>query len=119
MTPGHAVHTTPSTQRVRVVVSGRTVAESDRAVELHETGLPVRHYVPADDVRMDLLTPTTTTTYCPFKGDAVYWSLDVDGRRIDDVAWSYPEPIPGRADITGLVCFFAERVDEVRVGGDV
>ena len=62
------------------------------------------------------LVPTATTSHCPFKGDAVYWSAEVDGETITDVAWSYPAPIAGRDDIAGLICFFDERVDEIRVG---
>ena len=84
---------------------------------LHETGLPTRYYVPRDDIDMERLVPTETTTNCPFKGDAVYWSADVDGTVVADVAWSYPVPIPERADITGLVCFFDERVDRITVDG--
>ncbi len=84
---------------------------------LHETGLPVRYYLPRDDIRMDRLVATDLQTTCPFKGDAHYWSVRTDGRELTGVAWSYPEPIDGREDIAGLVCFFNERVDELLVDG--
>ena len=103
--------------RVQVVVGAETLADSTRAVLLHETGLPTRYYLPRDDVDMDRLVPTDTTTHCPFKGDAVYWSARIGDGVVTDVAWSYPEPIAERADLTDLICFFDERVDELRVDG--
>jgi uncharacterized protein (DUF427 family) len=118
MTPGHTITTERTTARVQIVVGGETLADSTRAVLLHETGLPTRYYVPRDDIAMDRLVPTDTTSNCPFKGDAVYWSARIGDRIVADVAWSYPTPIPERADITGLVCFFNERVDELLVDGE-
>ena len=70
----HRISTNPSESHVRVESNGQVLAESDRAVELHETGLPTRYYLPREDVRMELLTPTDTTSHCPFKGDASYYS---------------------------------------------
>ena len=118
MTRGHTITTEPGTARVQVVIDGETLADSTRAVLLHETGLPTRYYLPRDDVAMDRLVATATDSNCPFKGDAVYWSARVGDRVVDDVAWSYPEPIAERADITGLICFFDERVDELLVDGE-
>jgi uncharacterized protein (DUF427 family) len=118
MTPsGHTITTEPSAARVRVVVDGVTLAESTRAVLLHETGLPTRYYLPRDDVDMERLVPTETTSTCPFKGEAVYWSARVGDSVVADVAWSYPTPIAERADIAGLICFFAERVDDLIIDG--
>ncbi len=117
MTPGHTLSTEKTTARVQVVVAGFTIADTTNAVLLHETGLPTRYYVPRADVAMDRLVPTDTSTHCPFKGDAVYWSADVDGTVVADIAWSYPNPIADRAEITGLVCFFDERVDRITVDG--
>jgi uncharacterized protein (DUF427 family) len=117
MTPGHTITTETSAARVQVVVAGVTIADSTHAVLLHETGLPTRYYLPTDDIDTERLVPTATTSNCPFKGDAVYWSADIDGAVVADVAWSYPAPIPGRTDIAGLVCFFNERVDRITVDG--
>ena len=117
MSEGHVVTTDPVDARVTVVVRGETLADTTHARVLHETGLPDRHYIPRADVAMDRLTPTATTSHCPFKGDAVYWSTEVNGETVVDVAWSYPHPIAGRDDITGLVCFFDEKVDEIAVDG--
>jgi uncharacterized protein (DUF427 family) len=118
MTSGHTVTTEQTNQRIRVVVRGETLADTTNAVVLSETGLPARYYLPREDVRMDLLVPTATSTNCPFKGDAVYWTAKLDGGEVVDVAWSYPTPIAGREDITGLICFFNERVDALVVDGE-
>jgi uncharacterized protein (DUF427 family) len=115
---GHVLTTDPVDARVTVTVRGATLADSTRARVLHETGLPDRLYIPRADVAMDRLVPTATTSHCPFKGDAVYWSAEVDGATVADVAWSYPHPLPGRDDITELVCFFDEKVDEIAIDGD-
>lgn len=92
--------------RVTVTHDGVRIADSARAVALREGSLPVRYYVPRDDVRMDLLSPSATTSHCPFKGDASYWSID----GLDDVAWSYEQPIAGAEAIRGLIAFYGEKV---------
>ena len=76
MTPGHTITITPASVHVVVVVNGEKVAESDRAMALDETGLPTRYYLPRDDVRADVLTPSNDATTCPFKGQASYWSVE-------------------------------------------
>ncbi len=98
--PYHRVDARPSSRRVSVQVDGETIAESTSAFVVSETGIPNRWYLPVDDVRLDL-APSSTTTHCPYKGWAVYWS----GGGIDDVAWSYPEPFDGVTRIAGLVAF--------------
>jgi uncharacterized protein (DUF427 family) len=117
MNPGHTVTTEKSDARVQVIIGGETVVDTTDAVLLHETGLGDRYYLPQRDVRMDLLTKTDLQTTCPFKGDAEYWTARIGGRELTAVAWSYPEPIAGREDIAGLVCFFDERVDQLTVDG--
>jgi uncharacterized protein (DUF427 family) len=117
MTSGHTITTEPASGRVQIVIAGETLADSTRALMLHETGLPTRYYLPREDVRMDRLAATDLQTTCPFKGDAEYWSARIGDRELTGVAWSYPEPIEGREDIAGLVCFFNERVDELIVDG--
>ena len=117
MNSGHTITTEASRARIKVVIGGETLADSERAVLLHETGMPTRYYLPRDDVRMDRLVATDMTTMCPFKGDAQYWSARVGDRELTGVAWSYPEPIAGREDIAGLISFFNERVDELTVDG--
>src|SRR5580658_8914641 len=116
MAPGHTITITPSKTHVEVVVHGTTVAESDRPMLLDETGLATRYYLPADDVRMDLLRPTNFHTTCPFKGEASYWSLDIDGEIHDGIVWSYETPTAQAAEVRGMLSFYPDRT-EVTVDG--
>jgi uncharacterized protein (DUF427 family) len=111
VTPGHQIQIVELDALVEVRTGGETVASTKRAKVLHETGLPPRYYVPRDDVRSELLAPTETSTHCPFKGQASYWSVRTGDGVVTDLAWSYEEPIPDAAPIAGHVCFFNERVD--------
>ncbi|MFJ8693534.1 DUF427 domain-containing protein [Streptomyces roseolilacinus] len=99
---GHRITIGPADGPVRVERDGEPVAESSRALALHETGCPVRLYLPPEDVRTDLLEPSPTRTYCPFKGTASYWSLP--GR--PDAVWAYLDPKPEVAAIKGHFCFY-------------
>jgi uncharacterized protein (DUF427 family) len=109
--PYRRVDALPSSRRVRVEIDGVTVAESSRPTLLFETGLPARYYLPKPDVRMDLLTPTDTATQCPYKGTARYWSARIGDTVLDDIAWSYPAPLPESIKVAGLVAFYNEKVD--------
>ncbi|WP_415951617.1 DUF427 domain-containing protein [Streptomyces sp. KLOTTS4A1] len=103
MSQGHTITVEQGTQRVRAVHDGQVVAESARPLVLRETGCPVRYYLPPEDVRTELLTPSETHTYCPFKGTASYWSLPGG----TDAVWAYPDPKPEVADIKDHFCFYA------------
>lgn len=98
----------PSTRHVVIRVDGTVVAESHRPTILFETGLRPRYYLPPDDVRTDLLTPTATSTGCPYKGVARYWTLTLDGTEHPDLVWGYDDPLPESAPVGGLVCFYDE-----------
>lgn len=111
MAPGHRITITPAHVHVEVAVAGETVAKSDRAVRLDETGLPPRYYLPREDVRTDLLRPSALETTCPFKGQASYWTLEVGDQVLEDVAWSYERPIEASEGIAGLLCFYNDRVE--------
>ena len=78
---------------------------------LEETGMPTRYYFRREDVRMDLLRPVNFSTQCPFKGDASYWTLELNGNSHDGIVWTYETPIESAADIAGLLCFYNDRVD--------
>jgi uncharacterized protein (DUF427 family) len=107
----HRIDILPSSRTVRIERDGILLAESARARLLFEHPiLPVRAYLPPDDIRVPL-QPSPTRTRCPYKGEATYWTLDVGGRTIPDLAWSYETPREEAAQIAGLVCFFNERVD--------
>ena len=101
----------PSSRHIRVLVDGEVIADSTHPSLLFETGLPVRYYFPQDDVRMELLTPTTSSTQCPYKGTASYWSVQAGGRMLEDLAWSYPDPLPESVRAAGLVAFYNDKVD--------
>lgn len=115
MATGHEVTIAPADLHVEVAVNGQVVAKTDRPVALEETGLPTRYYLPRDDVRMDLLRPTDKHTTCPYKGEASYWSLHLGDDVLENVVWSYETPIPSAEGITGLLCFYNDRV-ELAVG---
>src|SRR6266487_1250338 len=107
-----------SSRRVRVELDGITVAESDQPRLLFETGLPVRYYLPLTHLRMDLLRPSQTSTQCPYKGTASYWSVDTGVRVHPDVVWLYRAPLPESQKIAGLACFYNERV-QLYVDGEL
>jgi uncharacterized protein (DUF427 family) len=111
MATGHTITITPASVHIEVSVGGQKLAESDRAVLLDETGMPARYYFPPEDVRTDLLRPTERTTTCPFKGQASYWSAQIGDDVYEDLVWSYLTPIPEAEQITGLMCFYNERVE--------
>ena len=117
--PYHRVDVLHSSRHVKVVLGGVVVAETNRPSLLFETGLPTRYYIPKVDARLDLLTPTNTSTRCPYKGKASYWSVSVDGKEFKDIVWSYPAPIPECPKIENLLCFYDEKVDAVYVDGEL
>ncbi len=107
----HHISVTDANQHVVVKISGEVIADSTAVKLLKEGDLPPRYYIPQTDVRMDLLDPTKTSSHCPFKGDATYWSAQIDGKTHEDIVWSYPTPIPAVADIAGFLSFYDERVE--------
>lgn len=89
-----------------MLLKGEVVAETDRPKVLSETGLPNRFYIPAEDVRRDLLTRSEKRTVCPYKGEATYWSLD----GAEDAAWSYEEPLENALKVRGHLCFLHDAI---------
>jgi uncharacterized protein (DUF427 family) len=111
--PYHRVDVRRSARPVRIEAGGEVLAETTNARFLCETHLPMRFYIPREDVRAPL-EPTSTRTYCPYKGHASYWTVG----GMEDVAWSYEQPLPPAAEIAGLIAFWDHRVD-VFVGGEL
>jgi uncharacterized protein (DUF427 family) len=107
--PFHRIDIVHSSRHVRVEHDGKTVAESSNACLLFEPPLPVRYYLPAEDVRMDRLEPSDKHSVCAYKGEASYWSLPGE----PGVAWSYPQPLREASEITDRIAFLSERVDLV------
>ncbi|WP_221891595.1 DUF427 domain-containing protein [Microbispora sp. KK1-11] len=108
-TQEHRIELTYAPDHVVVRVNDTVVATSSRALVLTETNCPPRYYLPQEDVKMDLLRSTTTTSHCPYKGDAVYWSVDTGEAPVEDVVWSYPEPFAQVEQIRGRLAFWAEK----------
>ena len=115
----------PLDRHVRIVLGGETIAESDRALRVLETASPPTIYIPAQDVRTDLLIDahhetgssslssedTRVNTYCEWKGTASYVHARAGGKHANRVAWHYPEPKPGFEQLTGHYAFYPRRVD--------
>ncbi len=109
--PYHRVDVLDSARHVKVKVGGEVVAETTRPKVLFETGLPPRYYIPPEDVCEGALVESEKSTRCPYKGVASYYSVEAGGKRVEDLVWYYPEPIPEAAKIKGHLCFFNEKVD--------
>jgi uncharacterized protein (DUF427 family) len=112
--PGHRVETKPSRAHVRVTYKGEVIADTREAIELHESQssshvlAPVVYYFPRKDVKMDRLARTTHRTYCPFKGDASYFSV-VDGA--ENAVWSYEQPFDEMAAIKDRLAFYPDKFE--------
>jgi uncharacterized protein (DUF427 family) len=116
--PYHRIDVLDSSREVSVEVGGQVVAITRRARFLFETGLPVRYYIPEEDVRTDLLQPSQTKTACAYKGPtSQYWQATTADGKVGDIAWCYDAPNPEVALIAGLIAFFNERVDAIYVDG--
>ncbi len=92
--PAHRLLLEPFPRRVRAVLAGEVVLDTVRGALLHESQLLPQLYVPREDVSARL-TPSGTSTHCPFKGDASYWSLSVGDRTVEDAVWAYEQPLDG------------------------
>jgi uncharacterized protein (DUF427 family) len=103
----------PNPNRVVVRFEGEIVADSTRVLVMRATGAPPVQYIPREDVDMTRLTRTAHATYCPYKGDATYWSLRVSDREVENAAWSYESPYPQVAPIKGHLAFYEDRVDAI------
>ncbi|HEY4461125.1 MAG TPA: DUF427 domain-containing protein [Streptosporangiaceae bacterium] len=108
----HPITVEPTGSRVVVRVGGKVVADSRNALTLQESTYPAVQYIPMADVDQSVLRPTETSTYCPFKGDASYYSVETpDGQTVDDVIWTYEKPHPAMAEIANHVAFYTDRAD--------
>jgi uncharacterized protein (DUF427 family) len=110
--PFHRVDVRRGSRHVRIELDGQVLAESSRPYLVFETGLPVRFYLPREDVRGEL-QPTDKRTFCAYKGEASYPAMDVGGEQRSDLMWSYEHPLRPAADLTDAVAFFNEKVDVI------
>ena len=108
--PYHRVDCLRSRRRLRVEASGLTLVDTDETLAVYETALEPRLYVDRRRVRTDVLEVSTSHTYCPYKGTATYWSARIRDEVLDDVAWSYEDPLPESAPLGQLLSFDENRV---------
>lgn len=108
--PDHPITIEPHQGRVVVSAGERVIADSSDALELHEADYPTILYMPLGDVDGHALKRSDTTTVCPYKGTASYFTVATDDTVLEDVAWSYEKPHDAVAEIRGLVAFYPDRV---------
>jgi uncharacterized protein (DUF427 family) len=109
--PYKRVDIIPSTRHVVVKINDTVIAESSSPIFLYETMLPVRYYLPKTSLNFELIEPSNTVTHCPYKGDANYYSVVIDGKEYKDYIWWYKYPAPESTAIAGRVSFYNEKVD--------
>src|SRR5947207_3690874 len=118
MAADYEIRFEPSRRRVRVEFNGAWVADSSRALILHEARQPPAYSFPREDVQMALLEKTPQVTHCPFRGNATYWTLRAGGAVAENAAWSYDEPYAEGAPVKAHVSFHPDRVSAVYEGDD-
>jgi uncharacterized protein (DUF427 family) len=111
--PDHAITIAPTSERVVVRVGDQVVARTDRALTLAEAGYADVQYVPIEDVDATSLRRSDHQTYCPYKGDASYYTLVTHGGELENVVWAYEEPFDAVREIGEHVAFYADRVDVI------
>ena len=111
--PDHPITIETNPSRVRVTVGGKVVADTRDALTLREASYPPVQYIPRRDVDMAALIRSEDTTYCPYKGDAAYYSIPAGGDRSSNAVWTYEAPFEAMAEIKDHVAFYPDRVDEI------
>jgi uncharacterized protein (DUF427 family) len=113
--PDHPITVQPATSRVVVTVDGKTVADTRSALTLREADYPPMYYLPLSDVDTSLLEHTDHSTYCPYKGEAGYYSIPSAGERGVNAVWVYEAPYAAVAEIKDHVAFYPDRVSSIEV----
>jgi uncharacterized protein (DUF427 family) len=111
----HPITVTPTAGRVVVTVGGKVVADTRESLTLQESTYPAVQYVPLTDVDESLLERTATESYCPFKGEASYYSIPAGGDKAVDAVWEYQNPHDAVAEIKGHIAFYPDRVDAIAI----
>lgn len=111
--PGHPITIEPASKRVVVVSGNRTIADTSKALTLREANYPAVQYIPRTDVDMSALVRSKTTTYCPYKGQASYFSIPSGGKRSIDAVWTYEAPHEAVVKIKDYLAFYPDRVETI------
>ena len=111
--PDHPISIDASPFRVVVTIGGQVIADTRDALTLREASYPAVQYIPRRDVDMAALARSEHTTYCPYKGDASYYSIPAGGDRSRNAVWTYESPFEAMAQIKDYVAFYPDRVDEI------
>lgn len=105
-------------KHIRITFNGATIANTRRAKRVLETSHPPVYYIPPEDIRMEYLQPGSGRSVCEWKGEARYYSVEVAGKHIDNVAWSYPNPTAGFDALKNHIAFYPAPMDECLVDGE-
>lgn len=111
----HSVKCIPTAAHAQLFFDGVQVAETQQPLKVVETNHPDRYYFPQEDVDKQYLTPTATQTHCPYKGDAGYYTVTVNGEAYVDVAWHYDEPIVDVPELKGTIAFWTEKDARIKL----
>jgi uncharacterized protein (DUF427 family) len=111
--PDHPIEIHPASKSVIVTLANRAVADTSKALTLHEANYPGVQYIPRDDVDMSALVRSETTSYCPYKGTASYFTIRSGGKLSVDAVWTYEAPHEAVAQIKNYLAFYPDRVDEI------
>lgn len=113
--PDHPITITPTDGRVVITLAGKVIADSKSALTLKEMSYPAVQYIPRADVDMSLLTRSDHHTYCPYKGDASYYSIPAGGERARNAVWTYEDAYQVVAAIKDHLAFYPDRVDAIEI----
>ena len=113
--PGHphAISIEKNPNRLKVTFNGMVIADTRQALVLKEGPLPPANYIPREDVSMSYLQRTNHSTHCPFKGDASYFSVNANGRLVDNAVWTYETPIESVVQIKNYLVFYPDKMDNI------
>src|SRR3954452_4030418 len=108
--PRHPIAISTNPKRIRVTADGVVIADTTHALTLKEASYPAVQYVPRGDANMALLARTDRVTHCPYKGDASYFSIQANGKTLQNAIWTYETPFPAMAEIAGHLAFYPDKV---------
>jgi len=117
--PDHPITIAPATTRWRAMFDDHVIADSGDALVLREADYPPVIYFPRGDVSMEYFSKTDRSTHCPYKGDAAYYTILMDGHFAENAVWTYEEPYPAMEQIRGRLAFYPDKVEVYAVEDDV